>query len=435
MKKAKKITKIPVVYTKFVFSLLIEALQKVLIQNSMLESIVLEGLPISNRYMLSLSKGLYKNHSIKHLSFTRSQLGDESCKILCMNIKHLKNIETLNLSHCNLHENGAAAVKDYIRYQKIHRLSESWNRSLRYQPLDCSSLEGLRKVILNNNPDIGDNGLKIITDELSEDVWIKEIEMQNCGLSSDGVEMIIKCLDLNRTIENFNISNNLSISERMQRSVLVKLGKLSSDDESLNSNDESVNQQLTKAQLMDKLKYYEEQLESLTYHNSQLEALNTQMNAQMQEAMNKFNRYECSSNTFNIPEGYTLISNEEYDYLMTRTSRSRKSSTERQQKNIFTLPKSEINSNLQSEYQYENIGDNPDTLVPQTPASSSTMTLKADDNKSRISKVLSQEDIADLFSIKTLRPGYSVDDYETFSESCTLYAENMSSASSRTSIK
>lgn len=48
-------------------------------------------------------------------------------------------------------------------------------KSLRYQDLDVNSLAGLTRINLNNNPEIGDDGLQMIFEILKDDVWIKGI--------------------------------------------------------------------------------------------------------------------------------------------------------------------------------------------------------------------------------------------------------------------
>ena len=41
---------------------------------------------------------------------------------------------------------------------------------------------GLRRLTLNDNTQIGNNGSKLLCEALREDKWVKAIDMQNCGL-------------------------------------------------------------------------------------------------------------------------------------------------------------------------------------------------------------------------------------------------------------
>jgi len=57
--------------------------------------------------------------------------------------------------------------------QKITRFTEGWEKSLRYRSVDVNTIGGLRTVLLADNPEIGDVGIRWITEVLKEDAWIK----------------------------------------------------------------------------------------------------------------------------------------------------------------------------------------------------------------------------------------------------------------------
>lgn len=57
--------------------------------------------------------------------------------------------------------------------QKISRFSEGWEKSLRYRNVAIDSISGLRNICLANNPNLGDEGLRFITEVLKEDAWVK----------------------------------------------------------------------------------------------------------------------------------------------------------------------------------------------------------------------------------------------------------------------
>lgn len=318
LKKTKSIISHPVIYSKFILMELLNALQGLLTHNDLLDVLMLEGLPLYGRYMMHLSKGLCSNRSIKVLSFARSNIGDEACEILCSNIKHLTNIESVNLSQCNLGVKGATSIRDFIRFQKIHRFSEAWIQSLRYQNINEASFDGVKKILINNNPQIGDEGLKIITDELQEDVWIKEIEMQNCGLTDTSADEIMKCLQINKTILNFNVSNNLEISDYLLRHIIIQLGNSSGDTESSDSSDtKSIQQKVSKVQLIDNLKFLEDQLESEIFRRKELEKVNEQLHKQLIEIQKEVS---IQSSSLHIPEGYTLVTNETLGKIVAKKS-------------------------------------------------------------------------------------------------------------------
>lgn len=311
MKKTKTLVTHPVIYSKFVFTELVQSLQNLMTHNTILETLIIEGLPLRGQYMATFAKGLSQNRSIKTLSFSRSIIGDDGCGEVCSIVKHLMNIETINFSGCNLSIKGAEAVKDLIKFQKIQRFSEAWACSLRYQNIDTESFSGLRKIMLNNNPEIQDEGLALLTEALCEDVWIKDIEMQNCGLGEEGAQCIIRCLSINKTVLNFNIAGNPDVPEHLHRHIIVHLG--SADQDSSDSCDsKSTLQKITKSQLSAKIKFLEEQMSAEIFRRKQTEHLNEQLHDQMIECQKRINLQE----TFKIPDGFTLIANETLDKLL-----------------------------------------------------------------------------------------------------------------------
>lgn len=304
---------------------LLNALQGLLTHNNQLEVLILEGLPLYGRYMTHLAKGLCSNRSIKILSFARSNIGDEACETLCSIIKHLTNIESVNLSQCNLGVKGVTSIRDFIKFQKIHRFSEAWIRSLRYQDIDSKQFDGVKKIYLNNNPQIGDEGTEILTDELREDVWIKEIEIQNCGLTDVGANHVMNCLQINKTILNFNISNNHDIPEHLMRHIMLHFGSSAVETESSDSSEtKSIQQKISKSQLMDDVKFLQDQLEGEIFRRKELENYNEELKKQLMEIKNEISD---KNKSLHIPEGYTLITNEELEKIVTKKVPARSYST------------------------------------------------------------------------------------------------------------
>lgn len=191
---------------------------------------MLEGLPLKQNYITYIANGLSKNRSIKNLSFARSALGDEGCEIICSNIKYLTNINCLNLSQCQLGVKGAEAIGDLIKFQKIVRFTKGWESTLRYRTIDPDVLPGLKRISMNGNL-IKDEGLYFITEILKEDVWVKVIDVQNCGLSDEGAKMILDCLDYNSTLMMVDIQGNCGISMEFVNLVKMQMG-VSSDTSS-----------------------------------------------------------------------------------------------------------------------------------------------------------------------------------------------------------
>lgn len=208
-----------------------------MISNEHLTTLMLEGLPLKQNYITYIANALSKNRSIKNLSFARSSLGDEGCEIICSNIKYVTNINCLNLSQCQLGVKGAEAIGDLIKFQKIVRFTKAWESTLRYRTIDPDVLPGLKRITINGNP-IKDEGLYFITKILKEDVWIKVIDVQNCGLSDEGAKMILDCLDYNSTLMMVDIQGNCGISMEFVNLVKMQMG----DSSDASSSEESFTQ-------------------------------------------------------------------------------------------------------------------------------------------------------------------------------------------------
>lgn len=140
--------------------------------------------------MLPSSQALASNDCLKELSFHKSFIGDKGALAVCSTVKYLNHVEIFNLGECNLTSKGAEHVADMIKVdskdillsvgltlspqmQKITRFSEGWEKSLRYRSVDIDSISGLRNICLANNPNLGDDGLRLITEVLKEDAWVK----------------------------------------------------------------------------------------------------------------------------------------------------------------------------------------------------------------------------------------------------------------------
>lgn len=302
LKKAQTLVNVPVIYSKFLFNELIKALQNLILSSNILENLVLEGLPLSGRYMITFANGLTKNQNIKSLSFARCNMGDEACDTLCETLKHLMNVETLNLSCCSLSVKGIESVTTLVKFHKIQRFSEAWSQSLRYRDVNSDSFPGLRKLLLNNNPEIGDKGVEVLAEALKEDVFVKDIEMQNCGLTDEGVQHIINCLNINQTVMNFNIAGNTEVSERLHRHIVGHFGQADTDS-SDSSDSNTPMEKLSKFKLLDKLKFLEDQLEMEYFRRNKMEELNEKL----QEQIFDMQKEAACQESFNVPEGFQLV--------------------------------------------------------------------------------------------------------------------------------
>ncbi|MEJ1273348.1 phosphoserine aminotransferase 1 [Cricetulus griseus] len=64
-----------------------------------------------------------------------------------------------------------------LKYQTMRRHEETWAESLRYRRPDFDGMAGLRRITLNCNTLIGDQGASAFADSLSEDLWLRDHSM------------------------------------------------------------------------------------------------------------------------------------------------------------------------------------------------------------------------------------------------------------------
>ncbi|XP_020798539.1 protein Cep78 homolog [Drosophila serrata] len=267
-KRARLFRQRPVIFTRFIFGSLVQAIANCVSSNKNLSVLKLEGLPLQDGYIETIAKSLADNECLETVSFSKSNIGDRGCEVVCNTAKYLNRIETFDLSECGLTSKGAEHVADMIRMQKITRFSEGWEKSLRYRSVDVNTIGGLRTILLANNPELGDDGVKMIAEVLKEDAWIKKIDMEGCGLTDVGANLILDCLALNTAIAEFNVRNNEGISKFLLRSIRDQLGEPAEEkvepeyDLSCVNGLQSLpkNKKVTVSQLLGHIKTLEEQL-------------------------------------------------------------------------------------------------------------------------------------------------------------------------------
>ena len=59
------------------------------------------------------------------------------------------------------------------QHQSTRRHSEAWKDSLRYRRPDLDRMSGIRRITLNYNPLVNDDGAKAFAEALKDDLWLK----------------------------------------------------------------------------------------------------------------------------------------------------------------------------------------------------------------------------------------------------------------------
>ncbi|CDS43293.2 centrosomal protein of 78 kda [Echinococcus multilocularis] len=176
-KKPSNLTQ-PEVLTDICRSLLISATA-----NQSLRMLELQNLPLACDDIVLLCQGLVKARNLRFLSFENSQIGDGAVTELCSALKRTLHVIALNLSGCGISDIGIRPIVNLLQVHALQRQGEMWKDSLRYQTPNMDTMGGIRRLTLNDNPHIGNNGSKLLCEVLRDDRWVKAIDLQNCGLA------------------------------------------------------------------------------------------------------------------------------------------------------------------------------------------------------------------------------------------------------------
>ncbi|XP_075829748.1 centrosomal protein of 78 kDa isoform X2 [Microtus pennsylvanicus] len=215
--------RVPAIRSKDVSFQLCKALKGCLSTSSMLRNLELNGLTLRERDLASLTKGLSKSASLVHLSLANCPIGDGGLEIICQGIKNSVTLKTVNFTGCNLTWQGADHMAKILKYQTMRRHEETWAESLRYRRPDFDGMAGLRRITLNCNTLVGDQGAGAFADSLSEDLWLRALDLQQCGLTNEGAEALLEALETNRTLVVLDIRKNPLIDHSMMKAVIRKV--------------------------------------------------------------------------------------------------------------------------------------------------------------------------------------------------------------------
>lgn len=64
-------------------------------------------------------------------------------------------------------------VEFSLQHQAVRRHGTAWAESLRYRKAEFEGMGGLRRITLNGNILIGDQGAAALARELGDDLWVK----------------------------------------------------------------------------------------------------------------------------------------------------------------------------------------------------------------------------------------------------------------------
>ncbi|KAB5567779.1 hypothetical protein PHYPO_G00236780 [Pangasianodon hypophthalmus] len=191
--------KIPVIHSKSMTFQLCKAVQKCLGVSHSLKTLHLHGLPLRERDLDTLTKGLSKSVSLEHLSLAHCPIADDGLETICQSVKYSTTIKTVDFTACNITWQGAEHMANIIKNQAVRRHSTAWAETLR------------------------DRGVASLAQELTEDLWVKAVDLQRCGISNDGARVLEKMLQSNTTLCVLDIRRNPLVDNELVKSVIKKV--------------------------------------------------------------------------------------------------------------------------------------------------------------------------------------------------------------------
>ncbi|XP_076005467.1 centrosomal protein of 78 kDa [Genypterus blacodes] len=215
--------KIPAICSKDLVFKLCKVLRECLTISPSLKTLHLNGLPLRERDLVTLTKGLASSASLENLSLANCPISDKGLEVICQSVKYSASIRTVDFTGCNLTWRGAEHMANIIKHQGMQRHGSAWPETLRYRQPQFESMGGLRRVTLNRNSLIGDRGAAALAQELAEDLWVKAVDLQKCGLSSEGARHLLEALKTNSTLCVLDIRCNPLVDKVLIKTVLERV--------------------------------------------------------------------------------------------------------------------------------------------------------------------------------------------------------------------
>ncbi|NWT17624.1 CEP78 protein, partial [Vireo altiloquus] len=217
--------RIPATLSKDLTGQLCKAVRGCLSISDVLKNLELQGLLLRERDLALLTKGLASASSLESVSLAHCPIGDGGLETICQSIKNTANIRCVNFTACSLTWRGAEHIANVLKHQAIRRHGEAWAESLRYRRPDLEYMTGLRRITLNCNMLVGDRGASAFADCLGEDLWLKALDLQQCGISNEGARLLLDALQTNTTLVVLDIRKNPLIGHVLMKDIIDRVLK------------------------------------------------------------------------------------------------------------------------------------------------------------------------------------------------------------------
>ncbi|XP_049822050.1 protein Cep78 homolog [Aethina tumida] len=229
--KAKKLKrKYGTLWTAYILKNLLRSLSCSIKNTQVLTCLELDGLPLFSEYLEPLLQALKKNGTVKSLSFSNCPINDLGCELVCSYLRYTPNVEIVNLSAVGLTPVSGKHLAKLIKFQQINRYCESWHRSLRYENPNSTTMRGIKRISLNRNEELGDEGVSYILNELEDDLWIKALDLQKCGITEQLANKIIDLLAYAKSLEIIDLRQNEKVNPQTINTIFQILKDKQSED-------------------------------------------------------------------------------------------------------------------------------------------------------------------------------------------------------------
>ncbi|CAN0320300.1 unnamed protein product [Bubo scandiacus] len=215
--------RIPAIRSKDLTGQLCKAVKGCLSMSDVLKNIELQGLLLRERDLILLTKGLATASSLESVSLAHCPIGDGGLQTICQSVKNSTTIRCVNFTGCSLTWRGAEHISNVLKHQAMKRHGEAWAESLRYRRPDLDYMTGLRRITFNCNMLVGDRGASAFADSLGEDLWLKALDLQQCGISNEGARSLLDALQTNTTLVVLDIRKNPLIDHLMMKNIIERV--------------------------------------------------------------------------------------------------------------------------------------------------------------------------------------------------------------------
>ncbi|XP_035737296.1 protein Cep78 homolog isoform X2 [Vespa mandarinia] len=214
--RAKEQQQQPILYTNFLLRCLLNSIMICTRESSALKSLILDGIPLSPKYLRILCDGFVNNITLENLSLPKCSIGDTGCDMLLNALQDVPNLKTLNLSACCLTSRSVGSLSLYLKKRNAN-ISENVCKDLNVEERRKKNY-GLRTLVLSKNNKLNDNGIRRLMNVLKNDFWLKILGLRHCGITKIGAEIIFEVLRTNGVLTTIDLREN-DIPSEILRSI------------------------------------------------------------------------------------------------------------------------------------------------------------------------------------------------------------------------